>query len=331
VADPAGVVFGVLVPLAAAALGVALTKHWEHRLPARMATHWRDRGPDSFAAPMSAAGTYALVIVLVGGGVGAVAALERALLLMRRTLLIVCLTVVGVMTSAQLTTLVAQLDHTDVSRVRLPWSMIPIGALCGLMLGVLAASLLRDHRVRTPATVPPAAALPRLPAAGPVRDIVGFGRTGTVVFVTVTLAVVGWGCAADGAIWPLAVAGPVVLTLAGLMRFDVTAGPDGVRVRNFGMVSLDLSAAEIAGATVLEVSPFRDYGGWGLRRGGHGDYGIVTKTGPAVRIDTASGMSLVVTTERASIMAGAINVWADRRAGRAAGSGPAHQSHPMFP
>ena len=44
-----------------------------------------------------------------------------------------------------------------------------------------------------------------------------------------------------------------------------------------------------------------------------GFLGIVTKTGPAVEISTASEMTLTITTEHARQMAGALNSWADDR------------------
>ena len=109
--DPAGVVFGLLLPLAAALAGLILTKVWEPRLPDQIATHWSGTKPNGFGTPMSTAWIFALVILLVGGGCCAVAAFAQALLIMRRCMLLIGLTVVGLMLSLQVTVLHLSLIH----------------------------------------------------------------------------------------------------------------------------------------------------------------------------------------------------------------------------
>lgn len=309
--DPAGLAFGVVLPLLAAFVGPVLTELWRDRLPDRIATHWSSSGPDHFAAPMAAAWQFTVVQIFVGVGLCAFAALAPAMLLMRRMMLILGLTVTGILLYLQIVILTVQRDRTD-SHVHLPWTAIPVGAVLGAVVGLLAATRLRDHRRRETATERPAANLLRQPSAGPVRDVVGFGRAGTVGFVTVTVGAAIVGCVAARTAWPLAALLPVLLILAGLMRFDVAASPSGVTVRNLGMTSVDIGIEEIEGAVVVEANPFKEWGGWGLRVQRPSRYGIVTRTGPAVRITTASGLSLTVTTDRADTMAGALNVWADQ-------------------
>ena len=115
--DPAGVIFGVVVPVLAAALGVIVARLWSARLPDQIATHWSGTQPDGFTSPTTSAWTLAIVTVIVGGGCSAVAALAHALLLMRRTMLMIGLTVVGLITVLQLAILARQLDATDVGSV----------------------------------------------------------------------------------------------------------------------------------------------------------------------------------------------------------------------
>jgi hypothetical protein len=182
-------------------------------------------------------------------------------------------------------------------------------------VGVAAATRLHDFRERRTVAASPPANLPRLARPEPITDTVGFSRGGTAVFVVIVVAAVIAGCAAARATWPIAAAVVVVAVVAGLMRFQVTVDATGVRVRNLGLLSLDVDLAEIAGAEVITVRPFGDFGGWGLRRREHGQYGIVTRTGPAVRVDTASGLTLTITTDRAEAMAASLNTWADQARG----------------
>ena len=321
--DPAGVAFGVVVPLVAAGLGLALTRFWQSRLPAQIATHWSTDRPDEFSEPMSSAWLFALVIVLIGGGCCCVAALAQALLLMRRAMLLIGLSVVGVLSTLQIVTLWIQLDKTDVSDVELPWAAVSVGVAIGCVVGAIGATFLKDYRVRPAAAERPDAKLPRGPAHT-VRDVAGFGRIGTIVFAVVAFGAAGLACRAVGGIWPLVAAFPVVLVLLALMRFEVIVDASGLRVRNFGLTSIDIGIDEVTGAKLVDVNPFKDFGGWGLRSKGHRRYGIVTHTGPGVEVATAGGMTVTITTQRADAMAGALNAFADDR------RPPVRASHPSW-
>lgn len=310
VLDPAGVVFGVGVPVAAAVVGLLLTYTWMDRLPDRLATHWSTSMPDGFSSPTSFAWTFALITLLIGGGCSAVAALAAALLVMRRAMLLTGLTVVGLLTTLQVAILATQLDVADASSVRLPGWAIGGGVALGFCVGCLGARFLTDYRPRPPARGVPDANLPRA-SRETVTDTVGFGPWGIGVFVVVCVVA---GLVASnfvGSTWPLAAAAPLVVIVVAVMRYRVTVDADGVRVTNLGMTSLDVGIAEIEGARVIEVSPFKDFGGWGLRTKGRGRYAIATRSGPAVQVSTAGALTLTVTSDRAETMAGAINAWAD--------------------
>ncbi|PQP23145.1 DUF1648 domain-containing protein [Rhodococcus opacus] len=314
VVDPAGAVFGLLLPVLAALFGVILTKIWEPRLPAEIATHWTTTSPDGFATPMSSAWTFALVTVLFGGGCAAIAALAQAMLMMRRTMLVVGLSVVGLILTVLVVLLYVQLDVTDVSSTELPLWSLGLGVVIGAVVGLLGAALLRDYRPRVSATSPPDPRLPRADHPATVADTVGFGTVGSLVLllllgvapaVAVCLLVDAW--------WPLAVFFPVGLLVVSLLRFRVIVDPSGIRVVNMGMTALQYGVDEIEGARVDVIKPFDDFGGWGLKVKGRRNYGVVTRTGPAVIVTTACGDRLTVTSARAEDMAGALNTFADRR------------------
>lgn len=309
--DPAGVVFGVVVPVVAAATVLVTARIWEARLPDTLATHWNDEVPDGFTATGSAAWTFALVILLIGGGSSAVAALAQALLVMRRAMLIVGSAVTGLMLALWLGLLSAHLDLAAADQARFSATWIAVGVLVGGAVGVLGASLLRDHRERRPASGRPDPRLPRGPLDLPVVARVGLGTGTTVVLGAVTVLVTVGLCRLADAWWMLAVFLPVGALVLALLRFRVVVDESGLRVFTMGMCALGYDVDELEAATVTDIAPFRDFGGWGLRVKGRGNYGVVTETGPALVVTVATGQRLTVTTARAEEMAGALNTLAD--------------------
>ncbi|WP_068159143.1 DUF1648 domain-containing protein [Rhodococcus phenolicus] len=311
--DPAGALFGIALPLVTAVAAVLLTVVWEPRLPAEIATHWSGPNPDGFSSPMSNAWTMALIIVLVGGGCSAIAALAQALLMMRRYMLVVGLGVTGLLATLHVTILTAQLDLPDATQAELPMWSIGLGILIGVATGFVGAALLRDYRERVPAAGAPDARLPRGRVELPIVDQVGTGTRTTAVLALVVLGPAVIVCAAAGSWWPLAVFLPVGVLVLSLLRFRVTVDEAGIRVRNLGMTAIDYGLEEMIGAKVTETRPFQDWGGWGLRSKGRGRYGLVTNTGPALVFTTAGGQEFTVTTDRAQEIAGALNSLADAR------------------
>ncbi|MFD4183110.1 DUF1648 domain-containing protein, partial [Rhodococcus sp. NPDC058514] len=287
--DPPGVLFGVCVPVLAAAVGLLLTALWSPRLPDTVATHWSGSGPDGFSTPWSLAATMVIVILLVGCGASAIAALAGALLMMRRAMLLVGLTVVGLLFTLWIALLAAQLDLPSAANVELPMTWIGLGIVAGACVGLVGAASLRDHRERTAATIAPDPRLPRGPLDLPITLRLGLGPVTVAVLVGVGAAITAGLCARAGSWWPLAVFVPVCLLAVGLLRFRVTLDETGLWVRNMGMVAVGYGIEELIGASVEEVSPSRDFGGWGLRLKGRGNYGVVTTTGPAVVFSATNG------------------------------------------
>ncbi|QBJ98673.1 DUF1648 domain-containing protein [Rhodococcus sp. ABRD24] len=311
--DPAGVLFGIIVPGLVAIGGVVLTHLLGPRLPAEIATHWSGNSPDGLTTPSASASAFALVTVLVGGGSCAIASLAQAQLMMRRVMLVVGLTVVGLMSALQVTMLISQLDLESVADVRLPMESLALGVVLGAIVGMLGAASLQDFRIRTAASEPPPADLPRCPVEAPIVDQVGVSAGGTAVLALIVAAPAVGVCLWADKWWPLAVFLPTAALLLALLRFRVVVDDAGIRVQNMGMTVLDYGVEEVVGARVEVVRPFDDFGGWGLRTKSRGNYGVVTRTGPALVLTTACGQRLTVTSPRAEEMAGTLNTLADAR------------------
>lgn len=316
VVDPAGVVFGIVVPVLAAAVGVVLTYVLLPRLPEQLATQWSGGTPSSFMTPLTSAWSMAGVLLLVGGGCSAIAALAQAQLMVRRMMLLIGLAITGTILAGEVAMILGQLDVTDASDAEMPAGPLVLGLVVGTVVGLVGASLLRDYRVRTRATEAPPADLPRGAVELPVADEVGMTAGGLLATALVLAAPAALVCWLAGAWWPLGVYLPVVLLAVSLLQFRLVVDADSIRVRNLGMSAIEYGTDEVLGAQVAHVRPFQDFGGWGIKVKGRGNYGVVTRTGPAVVITFACGDRLTVTTPEAERIAGALNTLADRRLAR---------------
>lgn len=311
--DPAGVIFGVAVPIAAAAFGLVLTHLWRSRLPDQIATHWSGTEPDGFTSPATSAWTLAIVVVLVGGGCSAIASLAHALLIMRRTMLMIGSTVVGLIVVLQIAILTRQLDVEDVATVEIPGWALAVGTAVGFAIGILGASLLRDYRERTVADAPPPASLPRAAVDLPIVEPLGAGRVAVAVLFSILAAAAVLTCWLAESWWPVAIFVPLAVLPVSLMRYELIVDRKGIHVRSLGMAAFDYAIEEITGASVREVNPFEDFGGWGLRVKGRGNYAVATTKGPAVFVTFANGQRLTITTEHADRVAGTLNSLASQR------------------
>ncbi|GAB2634408.1 DUF1648 domain-containing protein [Prescottella soli] len=314
--DPAGVVFGVVVPMLAAAAGVVLTYVLLPRLPEQIATQWSGDTATSFMSPTGSAWLAGVMVVIVGGGCSGIAALAQAQLMTRRIMLVIGLTVVGLIVAVQIAIPIQQLDMTTPTDAPLPVDAIGAGLAFGAVAGMVGASLLRDYRVRAVATEAPSADLPRSAVELPITDQVGMSASGLIATAMVLAMPAALLCWFADSWWLMGVYLPVVLLTVVLLQFRLVVDADSIRVQNMGMSAIEYGTEEVLGAKVTHLRPFQDFGGWGLKAKGRGNYGVVTRTGPAVVITFACGNQLTVTTARAEEVAGALNTLADRRLAR---------------
>jgi len=298
------------------ALGAALVAwSWSDELPGEVASHWSGAGaPDGFLSP----GAFVLVFVLVAVGLLtlflAIGTRAGSAASTRRLAAGGSVWSGGFLAASLLSTLAPQRGLTDVSQVMIPgwWTA---AALLVPLLPAVAVALLVPGDPAAPATAPvdpgaPRAALRdgeravwlRRTAGGP-----GLAVGAGAILVTSVLAVAfeTWAMLAI----PVLLAGLFVAMFAFTVRVDAT----GLTVRSaLGWPGTHVPADEVLRASVTEVSPFADFGGWGWRVGRGGRVGVVLRRGEALLVERTEGRSLVVTVHDAATGAALLNTLADR-------------------
>lgn len=148
----------------------------------------------------------------------------------------------------------------------------------------------------------------------PVNTLVPLGLGGVLVLGSVALGVVTGALA----LW-LPTAGifaAVFGFLYATMAARVTVDARGVRARGLGVVPLaTIPLSAIENATIKRVDPLGDFGGWGLRGGFDGSWGIVTAAGDALRLERAGDSPYYLTVTDAVAAAAAVNTLVGRHSG----------------
>lgn len=146
---------------------------------------------------------------------------------------------------------------------------------------------------------------------------------GVVTLVTLTLVIAGAmvvaGIAGETALfWMLtALTLVMVVLLATTTSFHVRVDEKGLAVTSvLGVPRFHVPLADIDSAVSVSVSPLGDFGGWGLRLV-PGRFGIVMRTGEAIRVLRRSGRSFVVTVDDAETGAGLLEALVKRSVGAA--------------
>jgi len=284
------------------------------RLPHEVARHWGTGGSVtgtwSLAAQTIALGGTTLV---VAGAMAVIAVVARMPLSMRRMLAGSAAWLAVLLAAAQLDALRGHLDLADPFSAPAPSMGLGLGALIGVVAGVIVARFGRESADGVVATEPPSVDLPRLDGRTPLREITAPSST-TMTVATVAVGV-SFAVLAVPAGWWLLVVGLVIMGVMHIhTRFVVTIDEHGLTVANSWFTILHVPVEEVAGGDVAdEVDPFWEFGGWGLRVDVHGRTGIVTRKGSALRVSRADGSEIIITIEQAQHAAATLNTYADAR------------------
>jgi hypothetical protein len=315
---PDGRLAAALVVLAAVVVAGPALWAWSvrDRLPAEVAAHWGTGGQVTRTEPLvTHLVTFGAIVALVVVAAGVPAVLARLPVAVRR-MLAGCAAWTGTLLAAgQVGGLRGQLGLADGMAAPSPTAGLAVGALVGVPVAVAVAAAAREAPHRVPAASPPPADLPRVDGAGsggepPTFEASTHGSRGVRVAGVVAAAPLVLLAPVAG--WWIAVVGVLVaaLVLAG-SRFTTRVDDDGLTVRAAGWTMVTVPVAEVAEARVVEVDPFWEFGGWGLRVDVHGRTGVVARPGEAVEVLRGDGSRVVVTVDDATTAAGALNTRAD--------------------
>ena len=318
------ILVGMLLPAIVGAFGVVLILFSLPVVPDPVAIHWGLTGADGFGPAWL---NLVMLVVLVGGYSAFALVIGRGgegLAPNQRVVIAIAPFLAVLMTTLFAGTLLMQRGLDDAA---LAPSVVPLlvgGTVGGLVAGVVGWFLLpaaRPHDVEGQTPTMKLGASERgvwLRSTGPSGAVFGL--------VVGTLASV-----ATAGIIALALSAPLGVALAYAALLVVVAALVGgtmfwrLRVTDSGFVArsalgvprFTVPMQDVASAAVITVNPVRDFGGWGLRWGGAGRWGIVTGAGEALEITRRNGRVLVVTVDGAEKGAALLNTLAAREGARA--------------
>jgi hypothetical protein len=211
-------------------------------------------------------------------------------------------------------TLYIQLDLPDARDVGGVNGVMLVALLGSLLPAIVVAAVLPGDE-RLPTTAPVAADAPRVKLVdgeratwiGRVSSPVAFVIAVPVLILSVVMVVIAQAWAM------LAISVAVMVAVVTLSAFVVRVDRAGLTIRSaLGWPRYRVPLDEVVRADVTQVSPVKDFGGWGWRVGKDGRVGVVLRKGDSLLVERTGGRSIVVTVDRADQAAGLLNALADR-------------------
>lgn len=310
----------LVIPLVIGFIGCILTLLWLPEIPNPAVTHWGIDGPDGFGP-----GWVFTVIIAVYTGVFTPGMWVMMHLATRRGrwggtvrffgAFLLAMTVF--MTVTMVDAVRVQRGYAEASDIT---SMGP-GMLLGLG-GAAAAFVIGwfvQPRVEVvtawTATTPATELAPNERAAW--VQTVRTARVGMIFLISATVVIIASTCwmalLGQPTVWVLVVATFTVVGLGlTMLVFRVTVDEDGLTVRGFfGWPTFRVPAGDVDSVRVIDVNPFAEFGGWGMRWAG-GRFGIVVRAGEAIEVRRRTGKIFVVTVDDAERGAALLMSYADR-------------------
>lgn len=308
-------VWTLAVPLLVVTVTLMVALSWRSALPDPLAVHWDREGADgyssflAFTLPMlGGVAVTAVVLWAVGTYLGRAA-------MTRRFADGMAVWLSFFLASVLLTTLEAQRGLTDASAAVVADGDLALSLAVATVAGALAAVLTpadpdRPTAAPIPDSAPTLTLAPQEHAAW-VREV---GRRSSAPLVVAAMAFGAFIGAVTG-LWVFATVLAVALglLLVAMLRWDVTVSGEGLTARSLlGHPRVHVPLDEVEHAEVVDVDPFREFGGWGMRTGVDGRTGIVLRKGPAIEVHRTGGRIVVVTVEDAVTGAALLNTLAAR-------------------
>ncbi|BDI23170.1 hypothetical protein [Herbiconiux sp. L3-i23] len=311
------IAIGAVLPLTLALSGAAVILSWLPRLPDEVAVHWTSSGADGFATPLLYPGMLVLITALFTAIV--VTALWNPGDGRRGTGRFLLATAGWLPTFLAIGfagSLAPQLDTTDPAGSPFPGIALLVGAACGVLVGAGVWALAPvappfDRVAAQPEDLSVADGvrviwLDTASAPRPLIAVLGISAAVLVVVgVGVTFSVGTPGLAL--------LAAPVILAVACLtLSWRVRIDDSGLVARPaIGIPRVRIPLDHVKDASVVEVSPVNDFGGWGLRYSSYGT-GVILRAGSALRLEQTGG-AFTITLDDAPRAAGLVRALLARR------------------
>lgn len=314
---------GILVPAVVGLGGVVLIIIALPDLPDPVAIHWGVTGqPDGFGPASTNLVLLILFTVLYSVFALVAARGNDGFSVIQKALLATAPFLAVLLTAVLAGSLVLQRGLADATQAPSVLPLLAVGAIAGVAMGIGAWFFLPAVTPRSAAeTVPPTLELGAteravwISSAGPAGMLTtlllgSLALVGVVTIVAVVLAA--------PPLFALACCALIVflsLLVASTVFWRVRVTDQGLVVRSaLGIPRFAIPLTEVDEATVVTINPTRDFGGWGLRWGGRGRLGVVTRSGEALEVRRLNGKSLIVTVDGASNAAALLNALRSRAA-----------------
>lgn len=307
-------VLTLVVPAALVGTTLAVAAAWSDELPNPVAVHFDSDGPNRYASLAGLLWPSAAVSLLVGVGCWVLAYFWGRAALARRTASATAVGVAGLMAALTIGILDLQRGLADAADVG-DTGLVTVIALGVGIVGAVLGAVLMPGDVHHPAGGQVPADAPRLDlGADESASWVARAQSRATLVVGGAVALLTFVIAALSQLWAVAIVGVAILVLVLAMgRFTVVVDRRGLTVRStLGWPRTGVPLDEVVRAEVVVVSPFREFGGWGLRVGRGGRVGVVLRTGEALQVERSGGRALVVTVDDAATAAALLNTLASR-------------------
>lgn len=308
----------LILPAAIVLAGVAIQLIVLPTLPNPVAIHWGFSGaPDGFGPVwltpvITVAIGFGVPALLAAGALGSMRRGDRGFAY--RVLGGVALGLAALLSVLGTGSMVAQSGVEDAAAG--PTILLPLLTAFVAALGAGAIGWkIQPHEPWQPSAAIPTGALALAPGERAVwLQRVSIARSGaiilvaTVVLMVVLTFVIVLLTADPLAIWimigiTLFLLATVVTTLA----FHVRVGDDGLSVNSVvGWPGVHVPLADVESATVVDVKPMGEFGGWGMRWGPAG-FGVVLRSGAGIQVRRRSGKTVTVTVDDAATGAALLN------------------------
>ena len=308
-------VLTLVVPLLILAASILVVVAWLDELPAEVATHWGTDGVDAVGPASTMLATFGFIGSFVTVGLWALACFAGQAAMTRRFATGTAVWLAVFLGGLLVVTFDAQRGLADARDAG------DIGGGVVAVLGVafaagIAAGCLVPRDPARPATGALPATTPTIPLDGDARAVwtrTVRQSTGWVVgLVAVVLAsAVALGAGTEW--WAGLILAVGLAPLFTLLRADVVVDRRGLTARTaLPWPRLHVALDEVEDVAVVQVDPFGQFGGWGLRTGVDGSVGMVLRKGEGIEVRATGGRRVVVTVDDATTGAALLATLAGR-------------------